>query len=187
MKYDIIYKTYGLRPLTHDDVSDKYLSWLQDKEVTEFLEIRYHKFELDDLYDYIDSFVDNPNKYLFGVFDTENDNHIGNATLYNIKYPGKTFDLGLLIGEKDYWGKNPGLYTVLMLMKYAFEVLNLRKFVGGCYSEAIKSRFILKRILCEQEARIRQMFLYNDQFVDQIIYTLDHERYFDAVKDKFDL
>jgi len=74
------YKNYYLRTLTKKDVGEKYLRWVNDKEVTKYLEIKYNTYTHEVLLDYVSSFENTDTKFLFGVFTKEGDEHIGNAT-----------------------------------------------------------------------------------------------------------
>ncbi len=180
------YKNYYLRTLTKKDVGEKYLRWVNDKEVTKYLEIKYNTYTHEVLLDYVSSFENTDTKFLFGVFTKEGDEHIGNATLYNIKYNTGTFDYGFLIGEKEYWGKNVGTETTLMLLKFGFEDLKLRKFFGGIYSNNTASRFVVHRIGFTKEARLRGRFLFEGKPIDQIVYSMDREHWV-KIRKKFDI
>lgn len=180
------HKRYYLRTLKVEDVNDKYLGWLNDKEVTEYLEIRYKRYTLESLRDYVRSFKTDDSKFLFGVFSKENDEHIGNGTIYNINYFIGTFDIGYLIGEKQYWGKEAGSETLLMLLKFGFEDLGLRKFFGGIYSNHVKGRFVLQKIGFKQEARLSDRFLFEGKPIDQIIYSMDRKQW-KLIKEKYDI
>jgi RimJ/RimL family protein N-acetyltransferase len=178
------YNTIFLRKLTADDVCEKYLKWVNDPQVTEFLEIRHKTHTLDDLINYVKSFDSDNSHFLFGIFLVGTNEHVGNGTVYNVNYIHRTFDIGCLIGEKQYWGTNVGLETILMLFKFGFENLKMRKFFGGCYANHISSRFILKRSGCLLEARLTDKFVYKDKLVDTTIYSADLNQW-SEMKKKF--
>ena len=177
-------KTYYLRKLTKDDVDDKYLSWLKDKEVTKYLEIRHENYNLKDLQTYVESCNKDHSKYLFGIFSKDKNEHIGNTTIYDINHRNKTFDIGYLIGDKRHWGTSASVETLLLSLKFAFDDLKLRKMFGGVYSNHLSSRFTLKRSGFIEEARLKKRFFFNDKFVDEVIYTMDREKWVE-IKKKF--
>ena len=59
-------KNIYLRELTLDDVGVEYLSWVNDKEITRFLEIKYQNFTIDDLKDFITACQKNDSKVFWG-------------------------------------------------------------------------------------------------------------------------
>lgn len=179
-------KNIYLRTLRPQDVGERYLRWVTDPEVTAYLEIKYNKYTLEDLCRYVKSFENDNTKYIFGIYTKVGDEHIGNATIYNINYNVKTFDFGYLIGEKKYWGGNISIEIVLALLKYAFETLDLRKYFGGVYAGHIRSRFVMKRLGFVEEACLKERFLFEGKPVDEIIYTMDRKQW-ELAKRKFNV
>lgn len=180
------FDNYYLKPLMIKDVTSKYLDWLNDDDVTKYLEIRYDNYSIEKLKSYVDSFKNDKSKFLFGVFYERNHDHIGNTTIYNINYQTGTFDIGYIIGEKNHWGNNASTVTLLLSLKYAFDNLNLRKIFTGTYSNHVKARFTLKRVGFMEEARLKKRFLFEDKAIDEVIYTMDNKHWKHVIK-KFNL
>jgi RimJ/RimL family protein N-acetyltransferase len=183
MKSNILrYKHYYLRPLTVNDVTVKYVDWLKDEEVTKYLEIRFGDYSIDELKSYIELFLKDKSKFLFGIFFERNDSHIGNMTIYDVNYKTGTFDIGYLIGDKNHWGTSASTEAILLALKYAFNNLNLRKIFTGVYSNHVKSRFTLKKIGFVEEARLKDRFLFDGETIDEVIVTMDREQWKDLKK-----
>jgi len=153
-------------------IGEKYLSWLEDPETVRFLEIRFKKFDLQDLYDYYNS-IDWKSRYFFALVDTVDNTHIGNATLYNVNSHHLTFDLGLIIGDKKYWGGHYSEYSVALLLYYAFEILKMRRFFGGAISRNFKTIFLLKKMGFELSHIKKEAYIFEGELVSQIVYTID--------------
>lgn len=178
------YRDYYLRPLTVRDVTERYVRWLGDPDVTQFLEIRYQTHTHSSMCDYVQSFEQREDKFLFGIFTTRNDEHVGNGTVYDVNDNVGTFDYGFLVGEKDHWGRGAGLAASLMLLAFGFDSLRMRKFFGGCYRNHHKSRFVYKRIGCTLEGCLQGRFLLDGVPVDETIYSLSRDQW-EGVKVKF--
>jgi len=112
-----------LRELTVDDVSAEYCSWLNDPEVHKYLQTR--KTTLGGLRTYVKKQMNDPNSLFFGVFDKKTDLHIGNVKLEPFDWEKKTTTFGLLIGNKDYWGKGIGTEVTQLIINFAFDRLGL--------------------------------------------------------------
>jgi len=55
--------------------------------------------------------------------------HIGNVSLHSIRWEEKVAELGIVIGEKDCWGKGYGPEALRLLLSYAFWELGLARIV----------------------------------------------------------
>ena len=73
----IIGQRVYLRLLHEKDASEKYCDWLNDVEVNKFLETK--KMCIGDLRAYIMYHTENKNSSLIGIFDKNNNKHIGNS------------------------------------------------------------------------------------------------------------
>ena len=122
-----------LRTLDSTDVSAEYQSWLNDPEINILLETR--EATIKDLKDYIKKYNDAPDYLLFGVFDKENNIHIGNVNLGPIDWKKKTAVSGYLLGNKSYWGRGIGTEMVKLTVDYAFKKLGLVQVTLGTMVE----------------------------------------------------
>jgi RimJ/RimL family protein N-acetyltransferase len=61
------------------------------------------------------------------AIDTLDGTHIGNCTLYDIDEKKQEAQLGILIGDRDYWGKGYGTDAVVTMCRYVFTTTTLRR------------------------------------------------------------
>lgn len=128
-----------LRPLTQDDVTESYVSWLNDIETNKYLETRHEKQTIKTCKEYVTHSNNSPNTHLFGVFLKDTKQHIGNAKLGFINTTHKTGQLSLFIGEKKFLNKGFATEVVRALTVYAFVDIGLKKVEASCYEENIGS------------------------------------------------
>src|SRR3989339_1399978 len=114
-----------LRALTMNDASEEYCSWLNDKVVNKYLETR--ESTIEDLKKYIQKQVDDPNSFFVGIFDIVNDRHIGNIKLEPIDWKGKKAVFGILIGNKNYWGRGIGQEATKLIVDHAFSDMDIEE------------------------------------------------------------
>jgi RimJ/RimL family protein N-acetyltransferase len=129
----IIGKRIYLRQLTDKDASKEYCGWLNDPVVNKYLETR--ESTIEDIKKFIQNQVDNPDSFFVGIFDMENDMHIGNIKLEPIDWVEKSAVFGTLIGNKDYWGKGIGTEATNLISGFAFTRLALEKITLGVLAE----------------------------------------------------
>ncbi|MBA7581776.1 hypothetical protein ES708_23687 [subsurface metagenome] len=114
-----------LRGLKGGDASQEYCNWLNDPIVNKYLETK--EATIKGLKGYIKEKKEDKNCIFLGIFIKDLDKHIGNVKLEPIDWNNKKATLGILIGDKNYWGG--GICTIVMKLvtEYAFEKLGLEK------------------------------------------------------------
>jgi len=124
-------KRIYLRELQPDDASEEYVEWMKDHEVTKYITARNLNFE--DVKAYITEKKNARDCLFFGIFDNETNMHLGNIKLEPID--GKKATIGLLIGNKNYWGKGIGQEAMSLALDYAFAMLGICELNLGVASE----------------------------------------------------
>jgi len=170
-------KKYYLKPLLSEEVNSDYLEWINNPELNAFLEAKYTNWTMDLLKKYVESFKGEKSKYIFAIYTAFDHKYIGNGTIYDVNRNVGTFNLGVFIGDRNYWSKKAGLEATFLLLNFGFDHLNMRKFFGGAYANQLASRFILKTLGMTQEATLKEKFKFEDKFVDQVIYSMTLEQW----------
>lgn len=67
------------------------------------------------------------NDEIFIIIDPETNQHIGNVGIHHISKAHRKAEIGIMIGEKSYWGKGYGTDAVKTALKYCFKKLKLNK------------------------------------------------------------
>jgi RimJ/RimL family protein N-acetyltransferase len=168
-----------LRELTLDDVEDRY-QWCLDKEVTRHLNMpeKYPPFSREETQNWIKMCMNRTNGYEQKAILTEKGKHIGWIDLKNIDKLNKHAELGIAIGDKNYWGKGYGLSAMKEMLAWGFNELELNKIwlrVEIDNEKAIKS---YKRIGYVDEGILRQDRLRNGEFVDRLRMSILKNEFF---------
>ena len=58
----------ALRVLTIDDVSERYVSWMNDQEINQYLESRYTAHDLSSVQSFVADMYASEDDYLFGIY-----------------------------------------------------------------------------------------------------------------------
>jgi RimJ/RimL family protein N-acetyltransferase len=158
-----------LRDLTIDDVEDRF-KWSLDKEVTKHLNMpdRYPPFSKEETIRWIEMCINRTNGYEQKAIVTKDGKHIGWIDLKNIDTLNKHAELGIAIGDKNYWGKGYGLSAMNEMLLWGFNILGLNKIwlrVEVDNQKAIKS---YKRMGYVEEGILRQDRFKNGGFVDRL-------------------
>jgi RimJ/RimL family protein N-acetyltransferase len=101
----IVTRRFVLRPLTPDDATDRYLSWLQQDDTRRYILTAGQIRSLADLRAYIGEKTRCPDVVFLGIFDRQRGNHVGNIKYEPVKRREGYAVMGLLIGETAWRGK----------------------------------------------------------------------------------
>jgi len=67
-----------------------------------------------------------PGRHAFAI-ETPDGKHIGNCVYYNLDSEKRETELGIMIGNRDYWNKGLGTNAVNKLVSYIFNRTNLNR------------------------------------------------------------
>jgi ribosomal-protein-alanine N-acetyltransferase len=130
-------KSILFRMITSDSIHNGWLDWVNNRNLTEYLEISGSVSE-DSLIQYLEDSLP-PKVYMFAIYDNKTDDYIGNARLSSIDYDKNEAAYGRLIGNSNYHGKGLGTEVLILLSKFAFNKLGLKKIYTGVNSKNIAS------------------------------------------------
>jgi len=123
----------NLRVLVPADASAEYAAWLNDEETNKYLETR--SVTIGELKKYISKRDESDEALFFGVFWKENGKHMGNVKLEPIDQKKSTAVMGILIGDKDYWGMGVGTEVTSLITDYAFSDLGIEEVSLGVMAD----------------------------------------------------
>ena len=169
---------YFLKPFTEKDIEDKYINWLNDKEVNKYLEIRFKKQTIHLIKKYINSFYEDVEKYLWGIYASDNQELIGTTSLYDISRDHGLAHISIMIGNKNYWGTNAALESKKLVINFAFNNISIRKIIAGSYSHNLGINFTLKKLGFILEAKLKKnRKLENGKYCDEYKWGLLSEEW----------
>ena len=143
-----------LRPLTRGDCSERYLAWLNDPEVSRYLETRHSPQTRQTIAQFVERVNHRDDEHLFGIFLKSGDRHIGNIKVGPVNPHHRVADISLLIGERDCWGQGYAAEAMAAMSLHAFDALGVRKLSAGIYAPNVGStRAFLKAGYREESRR----------------------------------
>ena len=128
-----------LRVFTEANITDTYLSWLNDPEVVKFSNQRFLRHTSRTSLEYLKSFDDTDN-LLLAVYLKDTEKYIGTMSVY-FSVAHETADIGLMIGDKAYWYSGVGGDAWSTVLSFLLDILKIRKVTGGtleCNSGMVK-------------------------------------------------
>ena len=178
LKNDRIY----LRPLRLEDVTEEYISGLNDPEVNRFLvNVRRCAQTKETVGEYVISCYENPNAILFGIFikNVDSKTPIGTVHVSEIDFFHYTASVGICLFAKRVWKKGYALQSLQLVKGYLFGVLGLRYLEAGVYAKNKSSVNAFTRVGFLEWFRVKDKFRLVDSF-EEVIYLA-------AINSSFDM
>ena len=135
---EIIGNKIKLRTVELSDCRKYYLDWLNDPEVNQYLETRWHEQSIDTIKEFVKSIRESSHSYLFAII--YQDKHIRNIKIGPIHPIYKFADVSYFIGDKNCWKKGIATEAIKLVGKFAFEELNLHRLEAGAFEQNIGSQ-----------------------------------------------
>jgi RimJ/RimL family protein N-acetyltransferase len=169
----LIGKKVYLRPIKESDVTEDYLSWLKDPEV--MLGIESSGYTLENLKEYVFSKITSEKDYFFVICDQQNDKHIGNIKLEITDSKAQVAELGLLIGDKSYWGKGIGSEICRLVINFGFNQIYLRKIFLAVYENNPNAKKLYEKLGFKLEGILRKHIIVQSVYYDKYLMGLFKE------------
>jgi len=113
-----------------EHLTERYVAWLNDRDVVRFSEQRLRRHTLESCIAYWRSFEGTPN-YLWAIELTAPDPlHVGNLNAF-VDERNRIADLGILIGEKALWGQGLGREAWSAACTFLLNGARMRKVTAG--------------------------------------------------------
>ncbi len=165
-----------LVPLDRELHFENCLRWINDPEVTRWLthdgpmtraaeEAWFERVTLsrDDI--------------VWAVLD-ENGRHIGTTAVIGIDRTNRSASTGILLGEKDAWGKGYGAEVMRVRTRWVFENLGLHRLQSECFAENLASARCLEKAGYRRIGVARKTLWRGGCWHDTILFEILDEDYF---------
>jgi len=120
-------KLVRLAPSTRDD-AEVFARWSQDADYMRNLDTDYARpFSTESYIERFNPGHENPNSVIFHLRTLDDDRLIGFVALHTIEWNNQAGLLAIGIGEPSYRGRGYGADALRLVLRYAFDELNLHR------------------------------------------------------------
>ena len=144
--------------------------WIHDPEVTQYLQARYpysHAQERE--------FVSVPVTYemaSFAVVTKAEDRLIGNVSLRGANPENRSCNLGIMIGDKEYWGRGYGADIMRTACRFGFGMMNLHRIELEVLAGNDRAYRLYERLGFKVEGTRRQAYYRFGRYFDSIVMSV---------------
>jgi RimJ/RimL family protein N-acetyltransferase len=156
-----------LRRVERDDIPT-FVRWFGDPAVREFLLINRPISKAEEE-NWFENQLKNESIELFAIETNDGENvHIGNIALEDINWLHRHAELGIVIGEKDYWGKGYGSDAIRTLLGFAFHEMNMHRVYLCVYEDNVRGIRAYEKCGFKHEGRMREAIFRKGRYYDEL-------------------
>lgn len=162
---------FFLRELQEKDLDGNWYRWFNDAQVTEYQNKKIFPNSLEKQSDYFKYLQTSKEDVVLAMVDKKTNRHVGNVGLHYIDWVHRSAQLGIVIGEKEFWGRKYGEEAWRLITEYAFRVLNLHRVYALVMQGNVASQRCAEKAGFKAEGKIRQVFYKDGEYQDVIYYN----------------
>jgi RimJ/RimL family protein N-acetyltransferase len=165
------------------ELDDAYLlhKWANDPNLWDLLGGWHFPNSLNSTRAWIEGLQKDPLNQRFAI-ESENLGLIGTANLIDIDWKNRNAFHGMMLGDKDIRGKGLGKDTIMAIMRYAFEELNLERLDGSIIEYNTASFQAYTKCGWKQEGVLRNWYFRKNRYWNKILVGITKSDYFDLIK-----
>lgn len=153
-----------LTPLSKSFLSKKYVKWMNDKDIVKYMQSGGN-YSIEKLSDYLDEVELKP-KYFWAITVKSCEVHIGNIKIDPIDFKNKFGEYGIMVGDKNFWGKGFAKEASEEVIRFCFQELDLRKINLGVHSINDDAVNLYKKLGFVIEGHFKKHVAFEGRFID---------------------
>ena len=163
---------FVIRTMTREDVTDHFISWLADPEVMLGLNLPRRRLSRPQAVRYVLGH-DNRTKFCLAICLNPDGPQIG-FFIVNCDLRHKFAETSVVIGDRDFWGKNVVIETRSALLDFLFDQMNMHKVLGRPHGRNFSSIFNYKAMGFKCEAILREQMcsIQDENRLDQLVFGM---------------
>jgi RimJ/RimL family protein N-acetyltransferase len=166
-KYVLKGKKCVLSDLKEKDLP-KFVRWLPNNEVSQYLLVDFSNLTLKKEKAWYNDTKKQKDTIIFGLYALDGNKKvlIGSTGLKKIDYNHENAEFGIIVGDKNYWGKGIGTEATKLVLDFGFKVLGLNAIYLAVFSKNKAGQKAYKRAGFKKTGLLRQHLKYKKGFDD---------------------
>jgi len=164
-------KLVNLRAMERKDL-DEIMKWVNDQEVTKYLTAFLYPISRVEEEKFLERAMSRNDTEKNLVIETKEGVYIGQISLHKIDWKNNNAELGIVIGNKEYWGKGYGTEAINNLLDHAFNQMNLYKIYLRVFEHNQRGMRCYEKCGFKEEGRLRKGHFYDGKYHDVILMGL---------------
>ena len=179
----ILGENVRLRPIERADLP-RFVEWFSDPELRRHLGVNL-PFSLAQEERWFEKLLDRMAKeeVLTLTIETVDGAHIGNVSLFDIDWKDRHAELGIAIGERDYWGQGYGTDATRTMVRVAFHDLNLHRVFLRVHPDNARAIGCYEKVGFQREGTLRESVFRDGVYLDMVVMGLLAAEFNDEKRD----
>lgn len=149
-----------LESLSLKHKSINYVDWINDIEVNKYLEVK-GGYTLERLENFLEE-VEKKKVYFWAIIIKDSLKHIGNIKIDPINFRHGFAEYGIMMGDKEEWGKGYAKEASKGVIEFCFNELNLRKICLGVVEDNQSAVNLYYKLGFKLEGKYLNHVIYDD-------------------------
>ena len=137
---------------------------MNDKDINRYLQSGGN-YSIEKLSDYLNEVELKP-KYFWAITVKQSKEHIGNIKIDPIHFKNKYGEYGIMVGDKNFWGKGFAKEASEEVIRFCFQELDLRKINLGVISINEDAVNLYKELGFVVEGHFKNHVAFEGRFID---------------------
>lgn len=162
-----------LRAAEREDIP-QFVLWLNDPEVLQFL-MRSLPMSRIEEEGWFERMMQSPAAEHVLVIEVKTEDGwkaIGNTSLMEINWVDRNAEVGIFIGEKEYWDRGYGREVMKLMLRHGFKTLNLHRIFLRVFEHNLRGIRAYEHAGFVHEGRLRQDAFRNGQYYDLLVMSV---------------
>jgi diamine N-acetyltransferase len=171
-------KRIRLRAIEKEDLPI-FVTWLNDPEVRRNLQL-FQPLSLAQEEEWFKGILQQPleeQPLMIEVKTAEGWQSVGNVGLLKISNTDRAAEIGIVIGEKIFWGQGYGTEAMRLMLKHGFKELNLNRIYLRVYETNLRGIRSYEKAGFKLEGRLRQDRFMDGKYIDVLLMSILRSEY----------
>lgn len=160
-----------LRPMEKEDLSQLH-KFRNDGEITKSLGGFSVGYSKEAVVRKIESWENQQDCILWAVANRKDNICIGHIGLYEIDFISRKAEVGMLIGEREYWGQGIGYAITQAVVNYAFNQLNLHRIQSKVLESNHGSLSIFEKLGFSIDGMLRESQFRDGKYLNVVLMSV---------------
>jgi len=160
-----------LRPLDAEADLDRCLGWINDPELQARIG-RRHPMSRTQEQEWLAKQYKREDQMNLAIVLKHGDRHVGNCGFNSIDFINRSAEFGILLAERDAWGKGFGPEAARLILKYGFEEFGLHRIWLWAFSFNNHAIRAYEKAGFTHEGVLRDAYFRNGEFHDHVVMSV---------------
>ena len=152
-------------------------AWLNDPEVHRHLIVGHVPITREEEERFYDRQGPAAGEYNFEIHVTADGRYIGNVGLMGVDLVHRHGEIGIVIGDKESWGKGYGGDAIRTCLKFAFLTLGLHSVSIRTEDDHVRALELYRRLGFVETGREREHVYHDGRFRDHVVFDMLEQEY----------